>query len=90
MKLTSELSFPFPLEDDVAHGSLAFTLAVADSFIGLCLAVDEVVKLVVLGGVGLSAESRDAHLGALLLAEDGIGHVGNQIPVTGELWKFVL
>jgi hypothetical protein len=85
MKLTRELGFLLLLEDGVAHGSLAFTLAVADGFSGLCLAVSEVEELVVQGGVGLSGESGDAHLAALLLAEGGVGHVGNHIPVSGEL-----
>lgn len=84
-KLTRELRLLLLLEDGVAHSGLGLSLAVADGFGGLGLAVGEVVELVVQGGVGLSLEGGDAQLGALLLAEAGVGHVGNHIPVTGVL-----
>jgi hypothetical protein len=84
--LTRELGVLFLLENGVGHGALgAVFLAVANSLAILELAVLEVVELVVDGGALFSLEGGDVQLGALLLAEVGVGHVGNHIPVAGKL-----
>jgi len=82
--LTREFGFFLLLEDGVAHGTLV-ALAVADRFSGLGLSVSEVVELVVQGNASLSLEGSDVELAALLLAESGVGQIGNHIPVTGKL-----
>jgi len=73
-----------PLEDFVADGTLV-AVAVVDSFSSRGFSVEGKVELVVEGGASLRPGGGDVELAALLVAEAGVGHEGDHVPVTGEL-----